>query len=88
MAKPKRIKSLTEFVEIFGLAKPAAIKTGADAGIKIKKVNDVFELDSPLADPFASLGYRLYYSLQLYFATAAAPVGSSPAANTKTTTRW
>jgi len=73
VAKPKRIKSLAEFVEIFGQAKPATIKTGTDAGIKIKKVDGVFELDSPLADPLASLGYRLYYSLQLYFGNGGGP---------------
>ena len=73
VAKPKRIKSLTEFMEIFGTAKPAAIKTGADAGIKIKKVDGEFRLDSALTDPFASLNYRMYYSLQLYFGNGGGP---------------
>lgn len=66
-AKPKRIKSLAEFVEIFGAASPAMIHTGSDDGIKIKKENGEFKLDSALADPFLSLNYRMYYSLQLYF---------------------
>ena len=73
VAKPKRIKSLAEFVEIFGMAKPTAIKTGTDTGIRIKKVNGAFQLDSPLADPFTTLNYRLYYSLQLYFGNGGGP---------------
>ena len=38
-AKPVRIKSLAEYVEIFGMPDPVAFKTGADDGIKIKKEN-------------------------------------------------
>lgn len=73
VAKPTRVKSLAEFVEIFGMAKPTAIKTGADNGIKIKKENGTFQLDSPLADPFTTLNYRLYYSLKLYFGNGGGP---------------
>ena len=73
VARPKRVKSLAEFMEIFGTAKPTAIKTGADAGIKIKKVDGEFRLDSALADPFATLNYRMYYSLQLYFGNGGGP---------------
>ncbi len=73
VAKPKRIKSLAEFVEIFGTARPTVIKTGADTGIKIKKVNGEFLLDSVLADPFTTLKYRMYYSLQLYFGNGGGP---------------
>lgn len=72
-ARPKRIKSLAEFVEIFGMATPAKFVTGTDTGIKIKKVDNQFQLDSPLADPFATLQYRLYYSLQLYFGNGGGP---------------
>jgi uncharacterized protein len=72
-AKPKRIKSLAEFVEIFGMASPAMIHTGSDDGIKIKKENGEFKLDSALADPFLSLHYRMYYSLQLYFGNGGGP---------------
>jgi len=72
-AKPKRIKSLAEFVEIFGAASPAMIHTGSDDGIKIKKENGEFKLDSALADPFLSLNYRMYYSLQLYFGNGGGP---------------
>lgn len=73
VAKPRRIKSLAEFVEIFGMARPTAVKTGTDNGITIKKVNGEFQLDSPLADPFVTLKYRLYYSLQLYFGNGGGP---------------
>ena len=75
-AKPKRIKSLAEFVEIFGEASPATIHTGyplSDGGIKIKKENGEFKLDCALADPFLSLNYRMYYSLQLYFGNGGGP---------------
>lgn len=72
-AKPKRIKSLAEFVEIFGAASPAMIHTGSGDGIKIKKENGEFKLDSALADPFLSLNYRMYYSLQLYFGNGGGP---------------
>jgi uncharacterized protein len=75
-AKPKRIKSLAEFVEIFGAASPATIHTGyplSDGGIKIKMENGEFKLDSALADPFLSLNYRMYYSLQLYFGNGGGP---------------
>ncbi|NTW50992.1 MAG: phage tail sheath family protein [Chlorobiaceae bacterium] len=73
VAKPKRIKSLAEFVEIFGTASPATIKTGSDSGIKIKKEGSEFKLDGELTDPFLSLSYRLYYSLQLYFGNGGGP---------------
>ena len=72
-AKPKRIKSLADFVEIFGAASPAMIHTGSDDGIKIKKENGEFKLNSALADPFLSLNYRMYYSLQLYFGNGGGP---------------
>jgi phage tail sheath protein FI len=72
-AKPKRISSLAEYVELFGMPDPTAFKTGADDGIKIKKENGVFKLEGTLNDPFESLKYRLYYSLQLYFANGGGP---------------
>jgi len=71
--KPKRIKSLAEFVEIYGGAEPADMVTGADAGIKIKKENDEFKLEGELKDPFGELKFRLYYSLQLYYANGGGP---------------
>ncbi len=73
VAKPKRIKSLNEFVEIFGPASPATIQTGSDNGIKLKKDGSEFVLDSPIADPFSSLHYRLYYALLLYFGNGGGP---------------
>ncbi len=73
VAKPKRIKSLAEFVEIFGAARPTPIVTGVDTGIKIKKVDGEFKLDSSLADPFVTLNYRMYSSLQLYFSNGGGP---------------
>ncbi|MBN1340828.1 MAG: phage tail sheath family protein [Bacteroidales bacterium] len=71
--KPKRIKSLAEFVEIFGLAESAGIFTGADSGIKIRKENNEFKLEGSLTDPLINLKYRMYYSLQLYFANGGGP---------------
>lgn len=73
VAKPKRIKSLAEYVEIFGTARPATIRTGADSGVKIRKDDGLFRLDGVLEDPFTSLKYRMYYSLQLYFGNGGGP---------------
>ncbi|NTU52236.1 MAG: phage tail sheath family protein [Chlorobiaceae bacterium] len=73
VSRPKRIRSLAEFIEIFGMAQPATITTGIDKGIKIKKKDGVFMLDGELSDPFLTLTYRLYYSLQLYFGNGGGP---------------
>jgi uncharacterized protein len=72
-ARPKRIKSLAEFAEVFGLPRPTEFKTGADDGIKIKKEGGEFKIEGTLNDPFDGLRYRLYYSLQLYFANGGGP---------------
>ncbi|MGD9557165.1 MAG: phage tail sheath family protein [Mangrovibacterium sp.] len=72
-AKPVRVKSLAEYVEIFGMPDPVVFKTGADDGIKIKKENNVFLIEGVLSDPFDSLKFRLYYGLQLYFANGGGP---------------
>lgn len=73
IANPKKIRSLAEFVEIFGVAKQVRLQTGAEAGIKIRKENGQLKLDGNLSDPFSSLVYRLYYSLQLYFGNGGGP---------------
>lgn len=73
IANPKKIRSLAEFVEIFGVAKPVRLRTGAEAGIKIRKENGQLTLDGNLSDPVSSLVYRLYYSLQLYFGNGGGP---------------
>ncbi|NTU91758.1 MAG: hypothetical protein HGA60_07555, partial [Chlorobiaceae bacterium] len=45
IANPKKIRSLAEFVEIYGMAKPVRLQTGAEAGIKIRKENGQLTLD-------------------------------------------
>lgn len=71
--RPVRIKSLAEYVEIFGMPNPVIFKTAGEQGIKIKKVNEAFQIDGQLADPSDDLKYRMYYSLQLYFANGGGP---------------
>jgi len=73
IANPKKIRSLAEFVEIYGMAKPVRLQTGSEACIKIRKENGQLTLDGNLSDPFFSLVYRLYYSLQLYFGNGGGP---------------
>lgn len=65
---PTPVKSLAEYVNIFGKAKPADFATGIDDGIRIKKENGEFKLEGTLNDPFYELKYRMYYSLQLFYA--------------------
>lgn len=73
VARPKRIKSLAEYVEIFGFPKPTKFKTTGSNGIKIKKENGEYKLDADLENPFDKLLYSLYYSLQLFFANGGGP---------------
>jgi uncharacterized protein len=76
LKKPKRIKSLTEYVEIFGKANPVELYTGTYNNkkcIRINKTDQGFELDGFLNNPFDSLVYRMYYSLQLYFGNGGGP---------------
>lgn len=60
--KPTRIKSLKEYEEIFGLAKPATltINLNGDAAL----VGDV---------AVSAVSFRMYYALQLYFANGGGP---------------
>jgi phage tail sheath protein FI len=60
--KPTRIKSLKEYEEIFGLAKPATV------GIILNPDNT---LNGDVT--VSALEYRLYYALQLYFANGGGP---------------
>lgn len=74
--KPKRIKSLNDFEQIFGFPKQTAFTNDANPanGIKIKKdATGNFVMDGDLTDPYASLQFRLYYDLQMYFANGGGP---------------
>lgn len=74
--KPKRIKSLNDFEQIFGFPKQTALTNDANPvnGIKIKKdTSGTFVMDGDLKDPYGSLKFRLYYSLQMYFANGGGP---------------
>jgi phage tail sheath protein FI len=74
--KPKRIKSLNDFEQIFGFPIQTTFTNDADPtkGIKIKKDGSgAFVMDGDLKDPYDSLKFRLYYSLQMYFANGGGP---------------
>ncbi len=72
--KPTRIKSLKEYEEIFGSAENTVFKTTGETGLKINKTADgLYEFDKAITDPFDDLKFRLYYSLQLYYANGGGP---------------
>jgi len=74
--KPKRIKSLNDFEQIFGLPKQTAFTNDVNPvnGIKIKKDGSgAFVIDGDLKDPYGSLKFRLHYCLQMYFANGGGP---------------
>jgi len=71
--KPTRIKSLKEYEEIFGFAENTVFSTSTTNGIKVNKTGDRFLIDGAVTDPFATLKFRLYYSLQLYYANGGGP---------------
>lgn len=73
--KPVRIKSLKEYEQIFGDTDNVSFNTtGTAGGIKINKdANGVYSLDAALADPSATIKFRMYYCLQLYFANGGGP---------------
>jgi uncharacterized protein len=74
--KPKRIKSLNDFEQIFGFPKQTDFTNDANPlnGIKIKKDGSgAFVMDGDLKDPYGSLKFRIYYSLQMYFANGGGP---------------
>ncbi len=59
--KPTKIKSLKEYEEIFGGAKPAVLTVSVVGG----------ELSGNVT--FSTLEFRMYYSLQMYFANGGGP---------------
>ena len=66
--KPTRINSLQEYEEIFGFAENTIYNTSETPGLKIQKTEKGFSIDGNITDPFTALKFRLYYSLQLFFA--------------------
>jgi phage tail sheath protein FI len=60
--KPTRIKSLKEYEEIFGLAKPATLTIN---------LNGDATLNGDVA--VSAVSFRMYYALQLYFANGGGP---------------
>ena len=74
--KPKRIKSLNDFEQVFGFPKQTDFTNDANPanGVKIKKdTSGAFGLDGDLNDPYGSLQFRLHYALQMYFANGGGP---------------
>jgi phage tail sheath protein FI len=74
--KPKRIKSLNDFEQVFGFPEQTAFTNDADPtkGVKIKKdASGTFVIDGDVKDPYGSLQFRLYYCLQMYFANGGGP---------------
>lgn len=72
--KPRRIRSLKDFEEIFGLPLQTEFHNGdSSAGIKIKEESGEFILDGDLEDPYDDLEFRMHYCLQIYFANGGGP---------------
>ncbi|TVR38448.1 MAG: phage tail sheath family protein [Bacteroidia bacterium] len=72
--KPRRIRSLKDFEEIYGLAPQTEFHNGdSSEGIKIKEENGEFVLDGELEDPLDDLEFRMHYCLQIYFANGGGP---------------
>ncbi len=83
VGKPTRIKSLTEYVEYFGSINPLRGNTSITKNVEIKvdvHIDDNGELENnltlrkvvPTLDP-ASTIFRMYDSLQLFFANGGGP---------------
>ena len=76
VSKPKRIKSLNDFEQIFGMPAQTAFTNDPVPlnGIKVKKDGSgAFVIDGDIKDPYANLKFRLHYSLQMYFANGGGP---------------
>lgn len=71
--KPTRIKSLKEYEEVFGFAETTVFSTAGATGLKINKTGNRFVTDGAITDPFSALKFRLYYSLQLFYANGGGP---------------
>ncbi len=73
--KPRRIRSLKDFEEIYGAPLQTNFHNGdPSAGIKIKaNGNGGFVLDGELKDPGDDLKFRMHYGLQIYFANGGGP---------------
>lgn len=74
--KPRRIRSLADFEQVFGMPRQTAYTNDNNPanGIRIlKNAQGEFEMDGSLRDPFDSLQFRLHYCLQMYFANGGGP---------------
>jgi phage tail sheath protein FI len=74
--KPKRISSLTEFSQIFGSAPLTTFtnNNNPSGGIDIQMDGSgKFVLSALLKDPFDNLKFRMFYSLQVFFANGGGP---------------
>lgn len=74
--KPRRIRSLNDFEQIFGLPAQTAYTNDINPanGIRIaKNASGTFMPDGDMRDPFDRLQFRMHYSLQMYFANGGGP---------------
>jgi uncharacterized protein len=74
--KPRRIRSLADFEQVFGMPRQTAYTNDNDPanGIRIvKNAQGDFVMDGSLRDPFDSLQFRMHYCLQMYFANGGGP---------------
>jgi phage tail sheath protein FI len=74
--KPRRIRSLNDFEQVFGLPRQTRFTNDNDPanGIRIvKNAQGEFVMDGNLRDPFDSLQFRMHYCLQMYFANGGGP---------------
>jgi uncharacterized protein len=74
--KPTRIKSLNDYVDVFGGPDNTTFETTAATSTISLSGTGVADLSlSPAAivDPYSSLRFRMYYALQLYFVNGGGP---------------
>ena len=72
VGKPTRIKSLAEYVEYFGMVDPADITVNVTVSIDDDGSTKTIRKIVPQLDGGSTL-YRMYHSLQLYFANGGGP---------------
>lgn len=74
--KPRRIRSLNDYEQIYGMPAQTAFTNDNNPanGIRImKNPAGTFILNGDIRDPFEALKFRMHYCLQMYFANGGGP---------------
>jgi len=74
--KPRRIRSLNDYEQIYGMPDQTAFTNDNNPanGIRImKNPAGTFILNGDIRDPFEALKFRMHYCLQMYFANGGGP---------------